>query len=91
MSKYSYVGKGVPRIDVSEKVTGTAQYTSDIKLQGMLYAKLLKSPHAHARIIRIDTSEAEKLYGVRATIKIMEIFVCYVFIRQPCLHVYVQI
>ena len=66
MSKYSYVGKGVPRIDAFEKVTGTAQYTADMKLQGMLYTKLLKSPHAHARIIRIDTSEAEKLPGVRA-------------------------
>ncbi|MFH1821532.1 MAG: xanthine dehydrogenase family protein molybdopterin-binding subunit [Methanobacteriota archaeon] len=66
MSKYSYVGKSIPRIDAFEKVTGTALYTADMKLQGMLYTKLLKSPHAHARIIRIDTSEAEKLYGVRA-------------------------
>ena len=66
MKKYSYVGKGVSRIDAFEKVTGTAQYTADLKLPGMLYTKLLKSPHAHARIIRIDTSEAEKLLGVRA-------------------------
>lgn len=66
MKKYSYVGKGVSRIDAVEKVTGTAQYTADLKLPGMLYTKLLKSPHAHARIIRIDTSEAEKLLGVRA-------------------------
>jgi len=66
MKKYSYVGKGVPRIDAFEKVTGTAQYTADLRLPGMLYAKLLKSPHAHARIISIDTSEAEKLPGVRA-------------------------
>jgi len=66
MSKYSYVGKDIPRIDAFEKVTGTALYTADMKLQGMLHAKLLKSPHAHARIIRIDTSEAEKLLGVRA-------------------------
>jgi len=66
MKKYSYVGKGVPRIDAFEKVTGTAQYTADLRLPGMLYAKLLKSPHAHARIILIDTSEAEKLSGVRA-------------------------
>lgn len=66
MKKYSYVGKGVPRIDAFEKVTGTAQYTADLRLPGMLYTKLLKSPHAHARIISIDTSEAEKLPGVRA-------------------------
>lgn len=66
MKKYSYVGKGVPRIDAFEKVTGIAQYTADLRLPGMLYTKLLKSPHAHARIIRIDKSEAEKLPGVRA-------------------------
>lgn len=66
MKKYSYVGKSVPRIDAFEKVTGTAVYTADIKLLGMLYTKLLKSSHAHARIVKIDTSEAEKLYGVRA-------------------------
>jgi len=66
MKKYSYVGKGVPRIDAFEKVTGTAQYTADLRLPGMLHTKLLKSPHAHASIISIDTSEAEKLPGVRA-------------------------
>jgi len=66
MKRYSYVGKDVPRIDAFEKVTGTAQYTADLRLSGMLYTKLLKSPNAHARIISIDTSEAEKLPGVRA-------------------------
>jgi CO/xanthine dehydrogenase Mo-binding subunit len=68
MKKYSYVGEEVDRIDAFEKVTGTAVYTADIKLQGMLYARLLKSPHAHARILKIDTSEAEKLPGVRAVL-----------------------
>jgi CO/xanthine dehydrogenase Mo-binding subunit len=66
VKKYSYIGKDVPRIDAFEKVTGTALYTGDLKLPGMLYAKLLKSPHAHARIVNIDTSEAEKHPGVRA-------------------------
>lgn len=66
MKKYSYVGKSVPRVDAFEKVTGTAQYTADLRLPGMLYTKLLKSPHANARIISIDTSEVEKLPGVRA-------------------------
>ena len=68
VKKYSYVGKDVPRIDAFEKVTGTALYTGDLRLPGMLYAKLLKSPHAHARIVNIDTSEAEKLLGVRAVL-----------------------
>ena len=66
MKKYSYVGKDVPRIDAFEKVTGTALYTGDLRFPGMLYTKLLKSPLGHARIVNIDTSEAEKLPGVRA-------------------------
>ncbi|MCS7131214.1 MAG: xanthine dehydrogenase family protein molybdopterin-binding subunit [Hadesarchaea archaeon] len=66
MKKYSYVGRDVTRIDAVEKVTGTALYTGDLELPGMLYARLLKSPYAHARIVRIDTGEAEKLPGVRA-------------------------
>ena len=47
-------------------MTGRAVYAGDVKLPGMLYAKILRSPHAHARIISIDTSEAEKLPGVKA-------------------------
>jgi len=66
MKKYSYVGKGVPRIDAFEKVTRTALYTGDLRFPGMLYTKLLKSPLGHAKIVNIDTSEAEKLPGVRA-------------------------
>jgi len=68
VKKRSYVGEETDRIDAFEKVTGTATYTADIRLQGMLYTKLLKSPHAHARIVKIDTSEAEKLPGVRAVL-----------------------
>lgn len=66
MKKYSYIGQDIARIDAIEKVTGTALYTGDLKLPGMLYARLLKSPYAHAKIVCIDTSEAEKLPGVRA-------------------------
>jgi CO/xanthine dehydrogenase Mo-binding subunit len=66
MIKYSYVGRDIPRLDAVEKVTGTAAYTGDLRFPGMLHAKLLKSPHAHAKIIKIETGEAEKLYGVRA-------------------------
>ncbi|MEM2901498.1 MAG: xanthine dehydrogenase family protein molybdopterin-binding subunit [Candidatus Bathyarchaeia archaeon] len=66
MKKYLYIGKDVPRVDDFEKVTGTAQYTADLRLPGMLYTRLLKSPHPHARLISIKTSEAEKLPGVRA-------------------------
>ena len=62
------VGKPTPRIDAVERVTGRAKYTWDIQLPGMLYARIKRSPHAHARIVRIDTSHAEALPGVHAVI-----------------------
>jgi xanthine dehydrogenase YagR molybdenum-binding subunit len=62
----SLIGKRISRLDGPAKVTGGAKYTYDIKRPGMLYAKVLRSPYAHARIVSIDTSEAEKLPGVEA-------------------------
>ncbi len=62
------VGHDVPRIDAYERVTGRATYTRDITLPGMLYARVLRSPHPHARIVSIDTSRAEALPGVRSVI-----------------------
>jgi xanthine dehydrogenase molybdenum-binding subunit len=66
--EFSVVGKKTPRIDAYERVTGQAEYTGDIQLPGMLYARVLRSPHPHARIVSIDTSKAEKLPGVKAVI-----------------------
>jgi len=66
MSTHSYVGKGVPRLDAVEKVTGAALYTADLQFQKLLYVRILKSPYAHAKIVRIDTSKAEQLPGVHA-------------------------
>ena len=66
--EFSIVGKRTPRIDAYDRVTGQAQYTGDIQLPGMLYARVLRSPYPHANIIRIDTSKAEKLPGVKAVI-----------------------
>ncbi len=60
------VGKSVPRVDALDKVTGRAKFTRDFKIPGMCYAKMLGSPYPHARILRIDTSKAERLFGVRA-------------------------
>jgi xanthine dehydrogenase YagR molybdenum-binding subunit len=60
------VGKRTPRIDGRLKVTGAARYTADIKLPGMLYARIVTSPHPHARVLSIDTSAAERHAGVRA-------------------------
>src|SRR5499427_3457114 len=67
------VGLSIPRPDGPEKVTGRVPYVADIKPRGMLHAKLLRSPHAHARIVRIDTSRAKALPGVRAVITAKDI------------------
>lgn len=61
-----HVGKSIPRYDAWQKVTGEGCYTSDVFMPGMLYAKVLRSPHAHARIKAIDTSKALALPGVKA-------------------------
>lgn len=62
------IGKSVPRYDLREKLTGEAKYTADISLPGMLCGKILRSPHPHARIVSIDTTDAESLPGVRAVL-----------------------
>ena len=62
------MGHSTPRIDSVERVTGKAVYTGDVSLPGMLYARVLRSPHAHARIRRIDASKALALPGVKAVI-----------------------
>ncbi len=68
MSTLKYVGRSVPRVDGPEKVTGKSVYTVDVKLPGMLTAKILRSPLAHARILNIDVSRAQALPGVKAVI-----------------------
>ncbi len=68
--EYREIGKrGVRRIDGYAKASGKAVYTRDVQIPGMLYAKLMRSPYAHARIISMDTSAAEKLPGVRAVMR----------------------
>ncbi len=64
--KLAVVGKPTPRLDGLLKVTGRARYTADIALPGMLHARVVRSPHPHARIRVIDTSAAERHPGVRA-------------------------
>ena len=68
MSDYNFIGKRMPRIDSRAKVMGKAKYTADLKLPGMLVGKIKRSPYAHARILSIDTSKAEKLPGVKAVV-----------------------
>jgi len=62
---YKKAQSSMPRQDGHERASGKASYTRDIYLPGMLYAKILTSPYAHARIAKIDASEAEALPGVR--------------------------
>ena len=59
------IGHPTARIDALERVTGRATYTGDVRLPGMLYARVLRSPHAHARIRQIDSSKALALPGVK--------------------------
>ena len=65
---YKVVGTRPVRHDGTDKVTGRAKYGADFEAAGILFAKVLRSPHAHARIKSIDTSKAEAARGVRAVI-----------------------
>src|SRR5437879_11100710 len=62
------IGKRLPRVDARERVTGEARYPADLALPGMVHAKMLRSPHAHARIRGIDTARASTLRGVLAVV-----------------------
>ncbi|MFC1846066.1 xanthine dehydrogenase family protein molybdopterin-binding subunit [Chloroflexota bacterium] len=66
--KFSIIGKRLPLKDAREKVTGSLQYAVDLNVVNTLHAKILRSPHAHANIVKIDTHKAESLPGVEAVI-----------------------
>jgi putative selenate reductase molybdopterin-binding subunit len=68
MKEFDFVRKDVPRADALDKATGNAQFTVDLTLPNMLFGRLLRSPHPHARILNIDTRKAEKLPGVKGVI-----------------------
>lgn len=68
MGQFDIVGKDIPRTDARAKATGAAIYTDDMKLPGMLYGKILRSPLPHARILHIDVSKALALPGVKCVI-----------------------
>ncbi len=65
---YAIVGKSVTRKGLLEKLTGEARYTSDMKLEGMLHGRIVRSPHPHADVVAVDTSAAGVLAGVRAVV-----------------------
>ncbi len=65
---FKYVGTRPVRHDGVDKVTGRANYGADVNLPGMLHGAVLRSPHAHARIVSIDTRDAEAIPGVKAVV-----------------------
>ena len=65
---FSIIGTSVQRVDGAEKVTGKARYTGDLVVPGMIEGKFLRSPYAHARILSIDTRQAEALLRMVAVI-----------------------
>ncbi len=79
--QFNWIGKRPVRPDGVEKVTGAARYAADFNLPGMLVGKVLRSPHAHARIRSIDTSKAEALKGVKAVVTRDD------FVDQPSVYV----
>jgi CO/xanthine dehydrogenase Mo-binding subunit len=66
--RFTVVGTPVPRVDGHDRVGGRARFIADLYPAGVLHAVALRSPHAHARIARIDTSRAERAAGVRAVL-----------------------
>ncbi len=68
MPKMDIVGTSVLRPDAYDKVTGGKGFPVNVRLPGMLHGKILRSPYPHARVLRVDTSKAEKLPGVKAVI-----------------------
>ena len=68
MNEIRKIGIPSPRVEGQEKVTGSAIYAEDIMLPEMLWAKVLRSPVAHARIKKIDVTQAAKLPGVKAVV-----------------------
>src|SRR5882672_800867 len=68
----SLIGKRISRVDGPDKVSGRAKYTYDLHRPGMLYGKVVRCPHAHAKVVSIDTSAAEKLPGVKGVFIIQD-------------------
>jgi xanthine dehydrogenase YagR molybdenum-binding subunit len=66
--QFTVVGTAVPRVDGRDRVGGTASYTADLFPPGLLHGAVLRSPHAHARIVRLDTQRAERAAGVHAVL-----------------------
>src|SRR6185436_18347625 len=67
--KHKLLNKRITRVDGPLKATGVARYTYDQRLPGMLYGRILRCPHAHARVTNLDTAAAAKIPGVKAIVE----------------------
>ncbi len=85
-TELQYIGQPTPRWDARQKVTGRAIYTADLHLPGLLYAKCVNASVAHAKIISIDTSEAERMPGVKA-VHVIERVLGPAELRNPALEI----
>src|SRR3989304_5386632 len=84
MSELKVLGQPLPRVDAREKATGEGKYAVDIFPAGLLRGKILRSPYAHARILNIDASRAERLPGVKAVLTGKETaHIRYAFVDTP--------
>ena len=70
--KHTLLNHHIKRVDGPIKVSGIAEYTFDKHAPGMLYARVLRSPHAHARLLKIDSSAARSIPGVRAIVTVTD-------------------
>ena len=70
--KHTLLNHHLRRVDGPIKVSGLAEYTFDKRAPGMLYARVLRSPHAHARVLKIDSSAARRIPGVRAIVSVTD-------------------
>lgn len=70
--KHTLLNHHLRRVDGPLKVSGTAEFTHDKRVTGMLYGRLLRSPHAHARVLRIDVTAAQRISGVKAVVSITD-------------------
>ncbi len=68
-AELSVIGKPHPRLNGRDKVTGAIRYTVDVAPQGLLFGRILRSPHAHAQVLTIDTRAAERDSRVRAIVR----------------------
>ena len=73
MKTYTIIGQPVRRVDGFEKASGLIRYGVDMAAPGMLWARTLRSPHPHARLLSIDTSQATALPGVEAVVTAADI------------------